>query len=300
MGIKWFGSSGSAKDAPPTKLLLLLHPDLCSPSVAYSILHLTGIGIDQRSFLDLGRIVFLTLYYIPTPTLSFPQDAILLSTAVAALPALASAQDFQQYQAQFQDLLGQISSYVPNPGKYDHASAQEAKNGPLKLHTFTLENWNDTLYGPVAPTATVPEEWWVLVTGRNKTCFGHCNKLETAFNESARQLAPLPDAPHPLDLRYAPPPAEINIYKKRVNLTTASPEDFLALKGDHSSLPVHESWFHPYNGQGAKLGLTVPFGYFTWAFALIPSWLFMLVISFFSRSMMSRRMEGHGGAPPRR
>jgi hypothetical protein len=95
-----------------------------------------------------------------------------LSTAVAALPALASAQDFQQYQAQFQDLLGQISSYVPNPGKYDHASAQEAKNGPLKLHTFTLENWNDTLYGPVAPTATVPEEWWVLVTGRNKTCFG--------------------------------------------------------------------------------------------------------------------------------
>lgn len=245
-----------------------------------------------------------------------------LSTTIAALPALASAQDFQQYQAQFQDLLGQISSYVPNPGKYDHASAQEAKNGPLKLHTFTLENWNDTLYGPVAPTATVPEEWWVLVTGRNKTCFGHCNKLETAFNESARQLAPLPDAPHVGLLNcddqpilcnswstgpgslwifdMLPPPAEINIYKKRVNLTTASPEDFLALKGDHSSLPVHESWFHPYNGQGAKLGLTVPFGYFTWAFALIPSWLFMLVISFFSRSMMSRRMEGHGGAPPRR
>ena len=32
------------------------------------------------------------------------------SAIVAALPALAAAHDFQQYQAQFQDFLGQMAS----------------------------------------------------------------------------------------------------------------------------------------------------------------------------------------------
>lgn len=100
------------------------------------------------------------------------------SAVVAALPLLASAQEdpLGQYKAQFQNFLGQMGSYMPNLGAHDPVAALEAKMGSMRMHTLTLENWKDTLYEPVAPRATVPEEWWVLVTGRNKTCFGESHE----------------------------------------------------------------------------------------------------------------------------
>lgn len=96
------------------------------------------------------------------------------SAAIAALPVLAAAQDspVDQYKAQFQNFLGQMGSYIPNPGTYDPVAAAEAKVGAMKLSVLTLENWKETLYEPVAADATTPEEWWVLITGRNKTCYG--------------------------------------------------------------------------------------------------------------------------------
>lgn len=96
------------------------------------------------------------------------------SAVVAALPLLASAQQdpLGQYKAQFQTFMDKIGSYVPNPGSHDPVAALEAKLGSMKMSTLTLENWKDTLYEPVAPGATVPTEWWVLVSGRNKTCYG--------------------------------------------------------------------------------------------------------------------------------
>lgn len=97
-----------------------------------------------------------------------------LSAIAAALPLLASAEEnpFAQYQAHIQNFMGRVSSSIPNPGRYDPVAALEAKMGSMRLSTLTLENWKQTLYEPVAPAATVPEEWWVLITGRNKTCFG--------------------------------------------------------------------------------------------------------------------------------
>lgn len=92
--------------------------------------------------------------------------------AVAALPALAAAQDFAQYQAQFQNFLGNMGSYIPNPGRHDPIAAAEAKIGSMKMNILTLENWRETLYEPVKEGATQPEEFWILTTGRNKTCFG--------------------------------------------------------------------------------------------------------------------------------
>lgn len=96
------------------------------------------------------------------------------ATLVAALPALAAAQEnpLDQYVAQFQQILGQISSKLPLPGSYDAAGAQEAKTGPMKLSVLNLDNWKETLYEPVAPESKTPEEWYVLFTGGNKTCFG--------------------------------------------------------------------------------------------------------------------------------
>jgi len=47
----------------------------------------------------------------------------------------------------------------------------------------------------------------------------------------------------------------------------------------------------------AQNGLAIPVGYAIWGFSLIPSWAFMILVSFASRTMMSRRMNPT--APPR-
>lgn len=250
------------------------------------------------------------------------------SAIVAALPALAAAQDFEQYKAQFQDVLGQFGSYIPNPASHDPVAAAEAKAGSLKLSILTLDNWKETLYEPVPAGATKPEEWWVLVSGGNKTCFGHCTQIEQAFNETAAKFALLPGTPHmgyvncddqPIlcnawstatGLLYVfdmlPPPAPVDIYRKRLNFTTTTSDDLVALQasGSKEQFNLVDGWFHPINGKAAELGLSVPFGYLMWVFGLIPNWLFMLVVSFASRSMMSNRMQGPnrpvGGAPAAR
>lgn len=49
---------------------------------------------------------------------------------------------------------------------------------------------------------------------------------------------------------------------------------------------IYESVFHPFDGQFAKLGINVPVGYVLYAFNVIPSWAFMLVISMASRTIM--------------
>jgi hypothetical protein len=96
------------------------------------------------------------------------------SALVAALPALAAAQEdfLQQYKAQFQNVLDQFGSYIPNPSIHDPIAASEAKLGEKKLSILTIDNWKDTLYEPVSADTTTPVEWWVLISGRNKTCFG--------------------------------------------------------------------------------------------------------------------------------
>jgi hypothetical protein len=42
----------------------------------------------------------------------------------------------------------------------------------MRLNVLTLENWKQTLYEPVSAGATTPEEWWLLISGGNKTCYG--------------------------------------------------------------------------------------------------------------------------------
>lgn len=103
------------------------------------------------------------------------------SILVSLLPLLGAAQEFEQYKAQFQNFLGQFGSYLPNPNKHDPIGAAEAKIGEMKMDVLTLNNWRETLYSPVRPEATTPEEWWVFITGRNKTCFGRLAPLNRSL-----------------------------------------------------------------------------------------------------------------------
>lgn len=104
------------------------------------------------------------------------------TTALLALPLLAAAADspFEQYKAKFQNFLSSFGVASPAVENADDSAAGVANAGaakskvvePKKIETLTLEGWKDTLYAPVQAEATRPEEWLVLISGRNKTCFG--------------------------------------------------------------------------------------------------------------------------------
>lgn len=104
-----------------------------------------------------------------------------------ALPILGAAAEEPQYQAQFQNVLGNLGSYVPSyiplPSRHDEVEAARTK-AEQSISVLSLTNWKDILYEPVlkkfqdspadAPrlSSESPEEWWVLITGGNKSCLG--------------------------------------------------------------------------------------------------------------------------------
>ncbi|KAI0484400.1 hypothetical protein GGR56DRAFT_23868 [Xylariaceae sp. FL0804] len=243
------------------------------------------------------------------------------TTALLGLPLLAAA-DAPDYQAQFQQYMGQAQGYfdkvaskIPHPNKFDPVAAAEAKAGSMQMDILGLDNWKEVLYGPVKPDATTPEDWWVLFTGGNKTCFGRCGKVEAAFNETAGAFTLTPGAPHTAMVNcddqpvlcnawsapvgglwvfeMLPEPSPINIYTKWLNFTTTTSDDLIELqKSDYKSeLKLHDGMFHPFNGPLAQNKLSTPVGYIIWAFNILPSWAFMVIISMVSRSMMSNRMQ---------
>lgn len=96
------------------------------------------------------------------------------TSAVLALPLLAAAAEspFEAYKAKFQNFLGSFGAAPPIAAEVPPVDAAKANVGSKKIDTLTLADWKNTLYGPVKAGATQPEEWWVLITGGNKTCFG--------------------------------------------------------------------------------------------------------------------------------
>jgi hypothetical protein len=239
------------------------------------------------------------------------------STAtLLALPLLAAATQqespLDQAKAQAQYWFDKISSYIPNPSKAHtpDLNAAAAKAGGAALNILTLSNWENIIRSSNEPGASTPEEWWVLVTGGNKTCFGRCDGVEKAFNESALLFAVNPTAPHlaylncenepvlcnswgagPPSLyimQVAPKPAPVDIRIIQLNTTTTNVNTFTDLHTLQTwkEQTPYEGYFHPFDGQLAKLGLAVPLGYVFWVFAVIPSWLFMIAISFISRNVM--------------
>ncbi|KAK4175652.1 hypothetical protein QBC36DRAFT_301816 [Triangularia setosa] len=257
------------------------------------------------------------------------------STAAALMAlgplSVAAESPFEQYKAKFQSFLSSFSGSAGIPEAADNVQvpvntkSKSKTVQPKKIDTLTLNNWKDTLYGPVHAEATIPEEWLVLITGGNKTCFGRCDQLDTAFNESALKLASLKPTPHNLHLasvncddepvlcnswsastgvvwlfEVLPTPAETGLYVKRLNTTTVTSQDIV----DAYTAPREEwrkvdsdSYFHPIDGFFAKNGLAVPLGWFFWGLNAVPSWVMMLGVSFISRSMMNKRVDGMANRP---
>lgn len=236
-------------------------------------------------------------------------------TAILALPLLAAAAQEQSpldyAKEQAQNIFNKISSFLPNPNTQHPVEAAAAKAGALNINVLNINNWKSTIQPNTRTYGDKPDEWWVLFTGGNKTCYGQCTRMETAFNASAAALAVVPSAPNlalvncdhqpilcnswaagPPELwilEVSAPGTPVDVRINRMNMTSATVKDFTDLHSSRSwvNKPKYEGYFHPFDGPIAKLGLAQPIGYIIWGFSVIPSWAFMIGVSFLSRTIMS-------------
>ncbi|KAH6666497.1 hypothetical protein F5X68DRAFT_54823 [Plectosphaerella plurivora] len=251
------------------------------------------------------------------------------AVSTLALPILGAVAEVPQYQAQFQNVMGnigaQVPGWIPFPSRHDETEAARTK-ADQSISVLNIFNWKDTLYEPVlnkfkdSPadgprlSSESPENWWLLVTGGNKSCLGRCAQVEQAFNETAAKFATLPKAPHmayvdcdkqpilcnvlstgpatlwSIDMEW--PGNNVTIWTRRMNVTTTTTETFEKLyKEDRAeNFRISANNWHPFNSWLAQNHLAIPIASILWAFSVIPNWATMLIISFFSRRAMNRRM----------
>ncbi|MCJ1400263.1 hypothetical protein MMC11_003467 [Xylographa trunciseda] len=245
------------------------------------------------------------------------------TTTLLLLPAaLTLAQDQKPmgfFGMDFEPYFEKAKAYLPaalSSPVTTGASTIAAKN----VVPLTNDNWKTILTpSPSATTASGPDKWMILISGGNKTCFGKCGDVERAWNESAAIFAADPTAPNlgyidcesqailcstwltgPAAIYYIllPVPAAdqskpaTTIYTVTLNTTTVTAKEIVEIhtKKTYEQAPTYEGLFHPFDGTFAKFGINVAVGYILWAFGLLPSWTFMILISFVSRNIMNRRI----------
>lgn len=231
---------------------------------------------------------------------------------------------WSQAQASISSVVSGVSTAIPSapssipiPANPAAAAAASAAAGvaALNVERITLDNHKDVLKAGRATASPGLEEWLIFVTGGNKTCFGLCNHAETQWNESVALLSASPSAPTlgMLDCEGSPvlcnawaigPPSLIHLvlpqpladqslpattYRtmdlNRTSVTAQQIANF-HIKEEYKNVEPYEGLWHPYDGPLAKLGLNIPIGYAIWGFSVVPSWLFMIVVSFVSRNVM--------------
>lgn len=75
------------------------------------------------------------------------------------------------------------------------------------------------------------------------------------------------------------------LYALYQNVTTVTAEDIYKVHSEkkYAGVEPYEGAFHPTDGWLAQTGLLVPLGYVLFGLSVVPSWLFMIMISMFSR-----------------
>jgi hypothetical protein len=243
-----------------------------------------------------------------------------LSYALLALPALALAQEqkplVDQVQEQFNGLFEKVKSFLPaQPAAGTSKGANVAAKNVTPL---TLENYKEILAAPAISASKTPAaNWMVLITGSNKTCHGQCGPVDTAFQSAAKtfsadsktpQLATI-DCDHepilcnvwlvsppalyyirsPVPAATAGAPATRPIHYYKLNPAVVSAQDLIDIHkaNNWEKIPAMDSPFHPFDGILATTGANLAIGYAYTALNMVPSWVYMIAVSFFSRTIMS-------------
>ncbi|KAI9789312.1 MAG: hypothetical protein M1816_006200 [Peltula sp. TS41687] len=216
---------------------------------------------------------------------------------VFCIGAYAQEQQQQQQQVPLKSWFSKLSSYIPsvisNPkdALWSTTGDAAARIAATKVTRLTLENWRDTLKNTGSDGV---EEWWVLMTGGNRTCLGggQCEKVERTWNESAvvfvsvkgpRQAvvdcdaqtvlcvswaawaawgAEVPAIWHiliPSDSLRPRPPTEIRILPLNASTVTATELLRMYTAQTWKEHTVYRGPFHPFDGWLAKTRLSEPY-----------------------------------------
>ncbi|KKA19459.1 hypothetical protein T310_6557 [Rasamsonia emersonii CBS 393.64] len=219
-----------------------------------------------------------------------------LSPLLALLPALAAAQNQIPFGEQIKGWLNKAKAYIPSANPAAPVEEAAEKVVEKTVTPLNLSNWQSIL-----EPSSQPQDWLIFITGGNKTCFGRCGTAEKAFNE--RVLCSIWAAGTPTIWHLQLPEAQAGeprpaapLHIVYLNTTTVTPETIYKIHSEktYEKDAPYEGALHPLDGWLAKYGLNVPLGYVMYGFSLIPSWLFMIAISFFSRTIMGRRLANPG------
>ncbi|EXJ91526.1 hypothetical protein A1O3_00074 [Capronia epimyces CBS 606.96] len=251
-------------------------------------------------------------------------------STLVLLPLLVAA-DQQALKDKAAGWLEKAKAYIPSgppPSlNLNPIDVGAAKVEPKVVERINIRNWERKL----SPKPDTEEEWLVLFTGGNKTCFGRCDTVNQKWAESTPLLAALPqpagspalhlgsvdcDKEQVLCTGWAAnlpavyhfsvpkksePQAKAPLHIVPLNMTTVTVDDIVSVaaasKARYLEYPEYTGFLHPFDGWVAKLSLLQPLGYVLWGFGSMPSWLMMIIISFVSRQIMSRRMTGGQRAP---
>lgn len=244
------------------------------------------------------------------------------SPALIALPALASAQQqiplvdqVKGWFAKATDAASSFASSVPTPSIVNPVDVAASSISDAATEKLTLENYQKILRPGAATASPGIEEWMVFITGGNKTCFGLCEHSEKEWNRSVPLLQASKNAPNLayLDCESEPvlcnawaagPPTVLHLLLPQplpdqstpattarfipLNRTSVSSAEIVGLhtQAKYKDTEPYEGVWHPFDGQLVKFGLNVPIAYAIWGFSKVPSWAFMIGISFLSRTIM--------------
>ncbi|EAA63892.1 hypothetical protein AN1991.2 [Aspergillus nidulans FGSC A4] len=234
---------------------------------------------------------------------------------LALLPALAVAEEQVPLADRVQGWFNKAKSYLPTATPVIPVAEKVAEVPKKVIQEKTVTPFNATNWQSLLEPAADAQDWLVFITGGNKTCFGRCGKAEEAFNQSVLLFAADPTSPNlgyldcesnqllcsawsagaPSVWYFKVPQAQVTgerpstpLHIVYVNSTTVTPESIYRIHAEktYENKPAYEGAFHPTDGWLAQCGLLVPLGYVIYGFGVVPSWLFMIVISMASRTMM--------------
>ncbi|KAL6153653.1 hypothetical protein ACJBU6_08789 [Exserohilum turcicum] len=235
-----------------------------------------------------------------------------VSTALLLAPALsvAVAEEAQvplleRVKGFFNKATAAVAAASSSISTAPAAATESAKVEAIEViqHPLTLETWKDVL-------TTDAQNVLVFTTGGNNTCFGLCENVTKAWNDSLPYIAAMPNAPKFVYLDSEEQPVLANSWSihapslyffemqpagetpvaryTTLNRTTTTSETIKELIIGNEILKIEPYWghFHPFNGTMQTYNLALPYGYVTYGFSKMPSWMPMIIISFISRSFM--------------
>jgi hypothetical protein len=109
------------------------------------------------------------------------------TSLITLLPALALAQEQVPLADRVQGWFNKAKNLVPTAVPADPIQKMAEKVSEKRVTDVTMRNWQSLL----AP-AEDAQDWYIYITGGNKTCFGRCDIADKAFKVRNRPLRASP------------------------------------------------------------------------------------------------------------